>query len=218
MSNKISAIYPVSWLTVNIAVTNNTTNTVDFSWVATEAWNTWVYNFTYTPDANTDYTWVATTPWYSDVKWVNFADWTSTWGISVGDIWNADIATFSNVPWSFGAKFANYGWVSHVINNKLDEETKLDITKLIEDIKNQTQWKWLTKEDVMEMMDELKSNINELKSSKQIDEWYKITPSDISIALEEALDKREKERILKETIDKEFMRFMKDLHIELNKK
>ena len=46
MSNKISAIYPVSWLTVNISVTNNTTNTVDFSWVATEAWNTWVYNFT----------------------------------------------------------------------------------------------------------------------------------------------------------------------------
>ena len=68
------------------------------------------------------------------------------------------------------------------------------------------------------MMDELKSNINELKASKQIDEWYKITPSDISIAVNEALDKREKERILKETIDKEFMRFMKDLHIELNKK
>ncbi len=130
--SKISAIFPQSWLSVNIDITNHSTNNIDFTSTMSEVGTTWTYIYTFTPLEWIDYSWVATSPWYR-ASGILYADWTSTWGASVSDIWNAKIEDYSNLPWTFWTKFANYGWVSHVVNNNFNDEVKSELKKLIED-------------------------------------------------------------------------------------
>lgn len=124
---KISITYPESWLTVNISVKDRLTWVEAFSGVMTEV--AWVYNYDFVETALTDYTYTATTPWYADVPWVLFQD-TSSWGWG-GASWNDLIEDNSSVVWSFWQKFAQYGWVSHVIDrSSFDEESKKEIKSI----------------------------------------------------------------------------------------
>lgn len=61
------------------------------------------------------------------------ASWGGWWGAS----WNDLIADNSSITWSFGAKFAEYGWVSHVIDrSSFDKESADRISNIEEELKN----------------------------------------------------------------------------------
>lgn len=124
---KISITYPESWLTVNISIKDRLTWVEAFSGVMTEV--AWVYNYDFAETTLTDYIYTATTSWYADVPWVLFQDTSWSWGGWVS--WNDLIEDNSSVVWSFGQKFAQYGWVSHVIDrSSFDEESKKEIKSI----------------------------------------------------------------------------------------
>lgn len=120
---KVTITYPTSWLTVSISVKNRLTWVEEESWLMTES--AWAYNYDFVETPLTDYIYTASTPWYDDVTWVLYQDTSSWGGVSVADIWNAQIGDYDSIPWSFANKFSTYGWVSHVIDrSSLDDTSK----------------------------------------------------------------------------------------------
>lgn len=125
---KITITYPTSWLTVSISVKNRLTWVEEFTWLMTESAG-W-YNYDFVEVSWVDYTYTATTSWYTDVPWVLFQDISTWgwWGVSVQDIWTAQIGDYDSIPWSFANKFATYWGVSHVIDrSSLDDTSKLEL-------------------------------------------------------------------------------------------
>lgn len=85
----------------------------------------------------------------------------SIWGWNnwcVSDIWNSPIDTYSSIPWSFWYKFAQYGWVSHVIDrSSFDEESKRELEEIRKVFKKTAE--------------EIKSTIANIKPPQVISEW-----------------------------------------------
>ena len=116
----------------------------------------WAYNYDFVETALTDYTYTATTLWYDDVPWVLFQD-TSSWGWGWAS-WNDLIEDNSSVIWSFWQKFAQYGWVSHVIDrSSFDEASK----KELEDIKS----------SMKKISEDIQKSIANIKPPQIVSEW-----------------------------------------------